>query len=424
MSGSARRLHCVEFREFATKFVPNTDGGAILRPGSKMLELQEKIYAVNRVETCVAKQLHDGQCPRLLLLMLFDELKDAIRRDKLAGEPMTRKAALRKLQDKTDPPVVESTFRSAIKACKEALTECRPNPPGVLPVQDDREGVACVEETIGGVLYLVIVRGPYRAGDPGLLQLEAEFLPRTDLLKPRAVVSPKETANSRELPQDIDENLREIRENILAAERLSRENPHSHELIRRHLSTLIGKLEHASKLWAFGQIETEYQDFSLLTAWVAHLTVGEELLGLTDWDRDWQWWESLDGRAFFSANELAISQKATIRRIFVHRQPEDPERQAQRLAEMQRHLDAGVHVRSFGCIDSFMANVVSDYRSRCVLRAVDEKRELRGWITYSVHDDDEHPGACLNVFSINPQVIRDNERMLEGMWSNATAFIG
>lgn len=409
------------------------------------MKTDDKTRAINKIETrvCALANLHEGQTPEVLMRILFDDLRKALARGETASELLPRRNALERIHRITHETIAETTFRSAVMKIREALGRCRPDDPSLLGPDDVDEGVACIVENIGGTPHLVFVRGPYREHNVTMLVLEAEFRPlhalsRTDspeeafaeiaeraavhrpvTLEP-VVIREEATRLPTALPYEIDQNFREILRNMSTAEWISRANPHTRELIRGYLNDLVEKMRRASRLWAFGEIQEDYDDFSLLTGWVTKLHDGDELLALTNWDSDHDWWYTVDGRHFLNANELAIRQKAVIRRIFVHKKPEDPDLRAVRLAEMERHRAIGVDVRTISSSDPLSAGLMPELRSRCVLRARDEHDVLRGWVTYTVGANDEREGELLNVFSINPQVIKENERMLEGIWKNAT----
>jgi hypothetical protein len=224
------------------------------------------------------------------------------------------------------------------------------------------------------------------------------------------------------LPDGFRQDFHEILENLKAASRVFGENEHARNFLRAHLTDLVEKLKRESKLWASGEIDTDYDDFSMLTAWVSKLRDGDELLGMTDWDCDCNWWQGREGNDFLHANDIAIKQNAAIRRIFVYRTDEDATQEKRRLAEMEQHYEIGVDVKMITSSDKLSAGLLLGLRSQCVLRTRDDRNQLRGWLTYKVDTDDGRNGRPLNSFSANPQLIIQNERMLERIWSNATKY--
>lgn len=386
--------------------------------------MSDKTKALDKIEERVCADLYKGQAPEVLTHFLFKALRDAVKEGQnVVAIPVS--TVRQRVEEILDDAIADGTFRNAIRKVGQAMARCRPKVRAHLDVADEGNGLACDEATIDGVRHLVVVKGPQDREHPTMLQLEVEFRPLSER-RPVVPVTAEVPETARLaiahedglLPPEIQQDLHDMLRNMSTADWMFRENAHAHDFMRRHLSDLVTHLKSESQLCALGEIVTEYHDVALLTEWVAKLRDGDEFIGLTDWDCDWEWWGSVEGRRFFHANEIAAHQKAVVRRIFVYKTPEDPPSLLRLLEEIQRHRAAGIKVKTLSSSDGLSAAVLEELRSQCVLRARDGNGRLHGWMTYKVA---LRGGRMVNVFSINPQVIEGNERMLEAMWKSAAS---
>jgi len=64
----------------------------------------------------------------------------------------------------------------------------------------------------------------------------------------------------------------------------------------------------------------------------------------------------------------------------------------------------------------------TDAWSKCVLRTRDASGTTVGWLTYRVEMNGV--GTEKNIFSIEPNEIKENGRLLEEIWNHATEYRG
>jgi hypothetical protein len=395
------------------------------------MSLWERHKAIEKIEERVCEGLYKGRLPEVLIRFLFSELRDALADGKLAAR-LPRRTVVHEVEKKLPEVVSDSAFKKAVRKMSSQLALCRPADRSLLPMHDNRSGVAAIDFTVDRTPHLVLVRGVQHGTRASMLELEAEFRPLPARKAEPEVIPPSDAvmaggrlsiaAADAALPREIDRSLREILENMASADRIFRENEHAHDFIRAHFSEVVERLRHESLLWALGEIDTDYDDFLLWTSWVAKLGDGDELVGLSDWESVWEWWGSVDGRQFLHANDIALRRNAVIRRMFVHQAHEDPHKKTLRLAEMARHHDLGIEVRTLASTDEVVGILLSDLRSCSVLRARNAHGALQGWLTYKVDTDDGNDGVLRNRFSINPMEIRENERMLQRLWQIAVKY--
>lgn len=216
----------------------------------------------------------------------------------------------------------------------------------------------------------------------------------------------------------LNMRLRRASENFArASERFGR-NERQQRLVQLHAVNLADALEAASEHLQLGEIVTDYDDCSLLTVNVAQLGVGDELLGVTDWRTDHDWWLKDDAENFLAANIEALQQGASVRRTFVYDGNSDDSHSNKMLAaEMRKHQRLGIHVRM---IDRARVPMhVPELRSQCVLGpAPGSTGRGARWLTYQIQLD-AHEQPDKNVFSIQPDAIKRNERHLEQLWAAA-----
>lgn len=389
---------------------------------------EDRFKAIKKIETLVCAELNKSGVPEILMRVLFEHIYEAMAEDKLSFQ-IPRDTAMTEVDRMKPDFIAPSTFKNAVLAIREALAVCRPPKPVQIPFADNGPGVACIDAIIDGTPHLVFVRGPQDPHRRSWLELRAEFRPLrgaavvktatpladvTDPLNGRLAIVDEHT-----LPRLVEKSFDTIKANISSADRILSENERARDFIRRHLGDIVERLEHESRLWALGEIETDYDDFRLLTAWVEKLRTGDELLGLTDWQSDAGWWETMQGRRYRQANEFAIHRQAVIRRMFIHRSEETAHQTLQRVAEMDRQHGIGVEVRTVRAADTISAVMLADLSSSCVLRARNHHDSMESWLSYKV---DRGDGRLLNRFSINPVEVRENERTLESLWQRATRY--
>lgn len=374
---------------------------------------EEKVDAIGRVEAQVRGELNGEMIPDRVIEVLFEELHDVIGR----GETWMRlpRRDIRDRIEKKLKVIGDTTFKNAVQKLDAALAKVRPRIGSVVPLADNRPGVACIETMIGGTRHLVFVRRHNLS--PKMIDLEVEFRPLSDSPATAEAIDEGRlvVAGGEALPEEIGTSLRQILENITVADRIFCQNPHARDFIRRHFNDVVKRLKGESELWAMGEIDTEYDDFLLWTSWVSKLGPGDELLSLTDWESEGAWWASLDGRQFLHANEIAIGRKAAVRRIFVHQSSEEPAMRKLRDAEMKRHGALGIDVCEIVLPESAAAMLLPA-PSRSVLRSRNAHDIVHGWLMYKVDTRDEDGGGLVNRFSVNPVEIRESERMLERVW--------
>lgn len=171
--------------------------------------------------------------------------------------------------------------------------------------------------------------------------------------------------------------------------------------VHSHIRTLARNLRHNSERLRQEEVVTDYDDCSLLSEFVRKLRNGDELIGLTDWELDGDWWRSEDARTFRSANQTAINNGAKIRRIFVHANGRPEE-------EIQNHKNMGIEVLALNA--KHLPRNFPKILSQCVISCGTPTGLLR-WLTYRVELD--HRGQPLrNVFSFSPFRIEENYEML------------
>jgi hypothetical protein len=148
----------------------------------KVLAGATRAGALANLREDVRARLNAGT-PRALADMLFDLLEAALAKEApvanntyVSGR-LSRSSAAEKL----NLAVESGTFKNAVKRVEEVLGACRPDDSSLMPPDEDRSGVACIEAVIGDELWLLIVRGPtgeVRGGEtesPPLLRLVAEY---------------------------------------------------------------------------------------------------------------------------------------------------------------------------------------------------------------------------------------------------------
>lgn len=261
------------------------------------------------------------------------------------------------------------------------------------------------EESLKQVFHPILGLLPDKGRDPS----SSEQPPR-EHSKKSDDGSTSDAASSYSFPEAIEPHFRRVAENLAQAKRRFGKNWRHSELIQQHVSALARTLESDSDQLRMGDIVTDYDDCSLLTARVVQLSDGDELLGLTDWDADHDWWETGDAQKFREANDKAVGRGATIRRTFVY-----DKRDEELTDEMNRHVVIGVEVRAIE--RSQLPPNMLKLCSQCVLKA---KPPTGSWLTYSVTLDKQKP--IKNVFSIQTEKINLNERYLEALWNRAKEY--
>jgi tetratricopeptide (TPR) repeat protein len=121
--------------------------------------------------------------PRTLAELLFDLLAVAIDKGAtIENTYISARLSRTSAANRLGTSVESGTFKNAVKRIEEVLAACRPDDYTLMPPEEDRLGVACVEAVIDGELHMLIVRGPTgetrRDPEPDpLLRLVAEFRP-------------------------------------------------------------------------------------------------------------------------------------------------------------------------------------------------------------------------------------------------------
>jgi hypothetical protein len=148
-----------------------------------MSSTDDKLAAIKRVREAVYSRLNPQRVdedarPYLLAKLLFDDLESAVRNGVPIGAQLSRATAARELNTSTS----SNTFINAIKTVANALRQCRPDDPTLMPEDDDSVGVAAVEALMDGALHLVVVRGPTHAHrnaskSDRMLRLQVDFRP-------------------------------------------------------------------------------------------------------------------------------------------------------------------------------------------------------------------------------------------------------
>lgn len=142
-----------------------------------MAETDDRLAAVTRIQEAVRSDLNTGQKPYRLAETLFTLLGTAIKKEALIGSQLSRDSAASDLKTTTKT----NAFKRAVVRVAQALQSCRPDDLTLMPLSEDRVGVACVETSINGIAHLVFVRGPsseHRLMRPdSLLRLAVEFRP-------------------------------------------------------------------------------------------------------------------------------------------------------------------------------------------------------------------------------------------------------
>lgn len=135
------------------------------------------------------------------------------------------------------------------------------------------------------------------------------------------------------------QHIRDI--NQLTEETISCLQNHQYaSLLRNQLEELFSETKTQITKLKSGKFTTSFWDCSILTLMVKEMKKGVEMLGLTYWENDMDWWESDDAKNFLSANNYAIkNKKCQITRIFVYEQNSD-----QLEEEIQKHLQLNVNV--------------------------------------------------------------------------------
>lgn len=181
------------------------------------------------------------------------------------------------------------------------------------------------------------------------------------------------------------------------------------DFVRQHVESLTDLLLMSSKRLRSGEVVTDYDDCSLLTSFIQRMGNGDELLGLTDWKVDEEWWGAEDAQSFLKANRDAIANGALIRRIFVYQPPGTCEDSSRAMArEMDKHRRLGIKV----FFAESLPKRIFGLESQCVLSSA--TAAPRNWLTYKVQRD--HRGYPLrNVFSLRDPEIEENLRMLRAI---------
>lgn len=315
---------------------------------------------------------------------------------------------------KVDPN--SGAFKRAIGVIRARLTACRQCDPCDIA---DPEGTAAKEFLFDTNRYLVLVDCPESAHPASRpWQLRARF---KRLEGSRS--ADKADAAERPLESGLEDfpdalpYFRIIAEHVRHARQRFAADDRKQLFVNDYAAHVIRSSTYALGHLPDGVGVTPYADFSLLTKFVAELSAGQELFGLSDWSADHAWWSSSDGKAFITANSTAISRGATIRRIFVAADglPADAAHALDQ--EISRQREMGVRIVTVA--PSEVVGVGSRCESQCVLRTRDDGRTQRGWLTYNVRLDSQgHPVE--NVFSIDDVTIEKNEKLLERLWSKAT----
>jgi hypothetical protein len=149
----------------------------------QMSSTDDKLAAIKRVREAVYSRLNPQRVdedarPYLLAKLLFGDLEGAVTNGSSIGAQLSRATAARELNTSTS----SNTFINAIKTVANALRQCRPDDPTLMPEDDDSVGVAAVEAMIDGALHLAVVRGPTHAHrnaskSDRMLRLQADFRP-------------------------------------------------------------------------------------------------------------------------------------------------------------------------------------------------------------------------------------------------------
>lgn len=153
--------------------------------------------------------------------------------------------------------------------------------------------------------------------------------------------------------QDCLRNLQNFRDDmerlIVNCEKvLQSKMPNQHQdLLRGRLTELLKETSESLEKMSRGRFSTSYWNCSLLTDRIRALSKGPkspkiQMIGLTVWDIDKDWWGNDDAENFRKANREAIRSNFEITRIFVH-SAEVPD--AALLAEMQKHHEINVTVK-------------------------------------------------------------------------------
>lgn len=146
-----------------------------------LLAADTRAGALANLREDVRARLNAGT-PRDLADTLFDLLEAALAKEATVASNTYVSARLSRSSaaEKLDLSVESGTFKNAVKRIEEVLGACRPDDYRLMPPEEDRIGVACIEAMIGGELWLLIVRGPTgevrgETESPPLLRLTAEF---------------------------------------------------------------------------------------------------------------------------------------------------------------------------------------------------------------------------------------------------------
>jgi tetratricopeptide (TPR) repeat protein len=144
----------------------------------KALVADTKFAAIGRLREAVCGELKAGR-RRTFANILFDLLQTAVTngagKDKFISSPLSRERAAGRIHS----TIESSTFKSAISRFEKVLASCRPFDSTLMPEEENRLGVACVEAVIERRPCVLIVRGPTseaRGSTPDtMLRLVAEF---------------------------------------------------------------------------------------------------------------------------------------------------------------------------------------------------------------------------------------------------------
>ncbi len=403
--------------------------------------MNDLIEAIENVRIHVQSKgrFHAPRTPAALLRLLFNRLSEGVQKGLEAGTPLDRPTALNLLRREMGddaPEDLASAYTTAVAAIADAMNAVHDHslPPRVLP----DASTACVRYRVADTDCWVVVTGP-RVDGNSYLQLSVKTVPVMDERAPGSAPVAAVHVDNRvatellpspllhvlpqaehllSLPPKVEERLHRIAQQVISALRAVDGDERHRALIRQHLFTVTAGLEDAALQLCLGKMFTEYDDCALLSGRVEAMTMGDELLGLTEWQTDWHWWETDDGRRFREANMTAIAQGAVIRRIFLYATPEGRAAQVKRRREMTSHRNMGVEVKTISIqkVRQFRPSAV-DVRSMCVLRSRADG-EGWGWLTYSVETSaDGRPYR--NRFSIHSQDVKENRLLLEEIWHHA-----
>jgi hypothetical protein len=395
--------------------------------------------AIEQVKALASERAHSTKTPLALTAILFDRLIQAVQYDRDDAGGLDRTSALKLLQTamgNNRPANLESALKTSVDALTKKLNKIRDSSAPDLGASP-HIGEACIRCRLDGRDHLLFVTGPRVDGHCLYsLSVRAEAIsnsvaptessppplarPDIDLqASPSGTgsgVPPGPDGARIQLPLEFLDQLSTAAQNVSQAMTAFRENERHKSLIHRHLLTVACSLRVASLQLCQGRLYSDYDDCSLLTNGVAALGNGDELLGLTEWNTDWHWWETDDGRRFRDANALAVTRGAQIRRIFLCPEAKRPHRMAREM-ETQRKLGIEVRAESLRAICRYRPGT-SRVHSQCVLKSTGDQGDQWGWLTYSVETGND--GRPLrNGYILQGREIKENCLLLEEIWKHA-----